>query len=281
MGDDNTNWDKKVGLEADLRDVVNVGLAFDDRHAAVGHYSDRHLFASNIFSKLLAHGMTLLSLLRTDAGSLWDLSSSCAVGRCLIEALDSLCYFALDEVPNEERHFRQRLGFLHDQERRANMLALIRSEHAEFERIKRGLPALRTEILAHPHASTLGRDFKKKVIQGDAPLYHLSQRGRNLQHGLDHSQFQVATMYLSQFVHTTPFAMSQLQGFRAGTKEALDQMLSVIQHSLPYAAVAVERMLHLYEDELASVAPKSVGLIAFWSGVAKVGVSRAAPPEVP
>lgn len=206
-----------------------------------------------IFTKLVCHAITLKRLLPSPqeaVAELWDLGSACAVARSLIEAYDALAYYCVVDLSEAERDFRDALGRLHDAERRAKMLNLLGTLTTEAKSIRIELPKLRQRVIEHEVFTQLSDDIKRKVRARDAPQYCLSQKNRNLAVGLDHRHYQIATMHLSQAVHTTPMSINQWRNFRAGGAVEMRMMILPVQYALPYLAMGLSAMLHLFPEDV-------------------------------
>lgn len=119
--------------------LVDYGLKLSRELA--GHVSaEEHLgYADPIFAKLVCHAVSLRKLSPDLDGKprneLWDISSTSAIARSLIEAFDALAYVALNNVTPEEREFRILLWELHDQVRRKKMLEHIGSQNPKVAEV--------------------------------------------------------------------------------------------------------------------------------------------------
>ena len=117
---------------------------------------DREFYSDRIFSKLLSHAITLRRIVPTGLTpkkegdtELWDISSTCALARALIESYDSLFYVAVDNITDEEREFRFLLWELHAEERREKKLNLIGSKNPRLIEITKDIETLRQRVLGH------------------------------------------------------------------------------------------------------------------------------------
>lgn len=207
-------------------------------------------YADAIFTKLLCHAISLrkLSPVSQDAKlpELWDLASASAVARSLIEAFDALSYIALQPTTSDERSFRLLLWELHDQQRRLRMLERIGSSDPRVAEIRTRSKELVGRLQASPPFAAANGDFRARVLRGDAPPVHLSQKDLNAASNVDHDYYIAATMFLSQYVHTLPVSVHQLMHFRAGDPEALRLCSMPLQYSMAFLARATEGMLSLF-----------------------------------
>jgi hypothetical protein len=260
--------------------LIAYGKLLDGRFSGARVKSRSEINAVPIFIKLLCHAISQRALLPPRAaggdGELWDVGSVCALARCVIDAYDALAYFCLDQVNDDERDFRELLSELHDQERRAKMLNFIGSTLPDAAAIRSNASTLRMRVQSHPFFGSIGKESQQKISRSDAPQYYLSQRQRNEAGGIDHRHYLGATVYLSQFVHTTPMAINQWRHFQAGgINEARIMMLSM-QYALPYLAKGVHAMMEMFPS--ADEVPQAVAdALDFWLIVAVDGVPGRGP----
>jgi hypothetical protein len=207
---------------------------------------ERLTYADSIFKKLTGHAISLRALSpdpeQKQSRELWDLSSVSAIARALIQTYDVLAYIVFNPVGASEREFRTLLWKLHDQERRQKMLDHIGSKNPEIAEIHANIICLRPLILQHPFVSNISNRDKQKISDGDAPAFCLNQRDRCIENKIDHAYYTAATMHLSQYVHTFPFAVQRLSNFRAGEPDALRDMALCLRYSTHFLAKAIDGM---------------------------------------
>lgn len=231
-----------------------IGYATEISSALAGKVpSAEHLgYADPIFAKLVCHAFSLRKLspdpTRQQRREIWDISSSSAVARSLIEAYDALAYVAVEEMEPSEREFRLLLWQLHDQVRRSKILQHIGSNHPGTLDVQADAIALRRKVCSHQFYVKVSPGVKRKVESDDAPPFHLSQKERCVINGIDHDYYTAATMHLSQFVHTLPFSVHQLMQFRAGDQDSLVLMSLPIQYATAFLAKAIAGMQSLFPE---------------------------------
>ena len=233
-------------------------------------------YADAIYTKLLCHAISLrvLSPSLTPPGQtqLWDVASCSAVARALIEAYDALAYIAFQQVNPSERRFRVCLWELHDQQRRLRMLERIRSSNPEVETIRNRATQLAIDLAAYPEYATASGDLHSKVVRGEAPPLHFSQRESNAASSVNHDYYTAATMHLSQYVHTLPMSVHQLMHFRAGEPDALHACSMPIQYSIAFLAKAVAGMTSVFPEGAVPAKPEVRAKIELWLAVVEKGV---------
>src|SRR5258708_5359989 len=248
--------------------------------AQAGHKpsGDRDFYAERIFAKLVCHALSLKRLSpspRPVSPELWDISSTYAIARTLIETYEALAYVSLEALENNEREFRVLLWKLHAQERRREVLRLIASNHPEVSEVEANLAELRQPVLDHPFMQSSGADLARKVRRGEPPPYHLSRAERDARSGIDGDYHTVVIMHLSSHVHTHPFSVHQLLEFHAGDPECLRLMAIPLQYSLAFLAKALIGIRELFSPRVPSASPELVQSLGVWEGVLRKGVKRA------
>ena len=236
-------------------------------------------YGEQIFVSILAQCITLRRLApdpaRQTPTELWDLPSICAIARCAIEAHDSFLYVAASAVPANERDFRVSLWELHDKTRRLKMLESLGSKNPEVESIRKECPLLMAKVTGHTSFQLTRREIQRKVLDGDPPAFHLSQRERCEFDGINFDYYNVVTMQLSQYVHTLPFALHQLFSFRAGSEEGLPLMSLPLEYVLPFLGRITTEMRLLFPAQTPNAPARTARTMAIWDAVYRRGVKSA------
>ncbi len=237
-------------------------------------------YGEQIFVTMLAHCLTLRRLApdpnRQTLDEMWDLPSMCAIARCMIEAHDAFNYIAAAAVPESEHDFRISLWELHDKTRRLKMLDAIGSKKPEVASIREQCSVLTAKVTGHAAFPTIRRDVQRKILDGDSPAFHLSQRERCEASGLNFEYYNTVTMQLSQYVHTLPFALHQLFSFRAGAEEALHLMALPLEYVLPFLGRTTTEMRSLLPVHTPDAPARTARAMAVWEAIYQRGVKSAA-----
>jgi hypothetical protein len=203
-----------------------------------------HEYGEQIFVKILVQSITLRKLSPApepqSSNEIWDVSSVCMIARSVIEAHDALMYIAIDAVDAEEGEFRLLLWELHDLDRRRKMLEHIHSKNPSLAEIIVKGAKCREQIIKHAFFPSLNGNIRKRIMDGDAPPSHLSQRERCASSRIDFDYYNAVTMHLSQYVHTLPYSVHQLFIFKAGEEDALRLMALPLDYTLAFLARAIE-----------------------------------------
>lgn len=237
-------------------------------------------YAEQIFVKALSHCLVIRQLapdpLRRRPSELWDVPSISAVARCVIEAHDAFVYICAAGQPAEEASFRVLLWETHDKNRRVRMLSAIGSRDTRNPKLIEEAEALVAQLLVHPVFPTLRKDLQKKIVAGDPPAYHLSQKELCAAAGVDHEYYTAVTMQLSQYVHTYPFAVRQLFQFKAGNLESLRLMALPLQFTIPFIARITEGVRLLFPGVTPEPPSRTARAMALWRSISATGVKGAA-----
>jgi len=233
-------------------------------------------YVDTIYTKLICHGISLRRLSPTldvrIPQELWDLPSACAVARSLIEAYDALAYIGTRDISAAERDFRILLWDAHDQARRLTMLEKIGSVDGRVEEIRQKAAALSEQIKSHEFFANAAKDLQARVTRGEP--FHLTQKELNLAHGINQDFYVTATMFLSQYVHTYPFAIHQLMNAKAGDLDSIGLSSMPLRYTMPFIVKAIDTMIALWPDAQSDVNNDLVMLIRRWRHVAEQGVAN-------
>lgn len=263
---------------AEFSELTAYSVAVLEAQAGRKPTGDRDFYAERIFGKLVCHALTLKRLSPSPeptTGELWDVSSSYAIARTLIETYEALAYIALEPVGDQEREFRVLLWKLHAQERRREMLRLIGSNHSEIPKLEENVLQLRARCLNHSFIASAGKELARKVERGETPPYHLSRGERDKRMDVSHDYHTAVIMHLSSHIHTHPFSVHQLFEFKAGDPECLRLMAVPLQYSLAFFAAAVVGILALCPPTTTRMPARLVRSTDTWTGILRRGVNIA------
>lgn len=230
-------------------------------------------YVDTIYTKLICHGISLRRLSASHdprlPHELWDLPSVCAVARSLIEAYDALAYIGAPDISETERDFRILLWDAHDQARRLTMLEKIGSVDARVDEIRQQAPTLSEQIKAHERFTNATKDLRARVARGEP--FSLTQKELNLAHGINHDFYVTATMFLSQYVHTFPFAIRQLMNAKAGDPDSIGLSSMPLRYTMPFIVKAIDAMTALWPDVQGALPDDLDMLMCQWRHTAENG----------
>ncbi len=164
---------------------------------------------------------------------------------------------------------------LHDLQRRSKMLHSINSKKIEANEIHSSALSLKNDVISHCWYKNISRELKRKIEKGDASSILFSQKELNTVNGINHEYHNSATMWLSQYVHTFPMSLHQLEGFTAGTPDALHIMSMPIQYVMGYLARSIIKMLEIFPDTNVVISTEDEYLFSSWCEIVENGVDVA------
>lgn len=235
------NWDDYRNRVREFDAVLEHAKALGNTLVALQATNLSAVYGGQIFVKLLTHCMALRALAvdpgRRTPSDVWNMTSMCAIARCVLEAHDAFEYIAGHDVTPAERGFRTLLWELHDQTRRLKLPggADIPGLQAEAYRLQTALehheflPSLRTE---------LREELLRRIVKGEPPAFHLSQRQRCVLSGVDAGWYGDVTLRLSQYVHTLPSSVRELERLEPEAPQALRLIAMPLLATLPFLSRA-------------------------------------------
>jgi hypothetical protein len=260
-----------LSLLSELDRLLSYSEGIVEKLDGISSSNEEQRTARIIFKKQITHVKSLQRLLPLGIAEndVWDLASTCALARCVIESFDAFVYFCLGDLTPEERSFRQLVANFHDLERRAAMLKLIDSTDISTLRIENETLDVRREVETHPLMTT---DMRKRFSKGVPPQYLITHDERNRSAGLSLEQYKVSTMYLSQHVHTTPISINQLALFKAGGADELHMMGMPMRYCLPYFAMGIQAIVKIFPESAPALHSDIEKSLDGWCHIAKNGL---------
>jgi hypothetical protein len=232
--------------------------------------------AGNIFSKLLAHAITLqgaIPVLRIQAGTLIDISSAFVLARAIMEAYDSLFYIALDEMTPQEREFRAAIWHLHANERVLKILeksginpTLTAQRRVERDRTK-------PLVTGHPQFAGVGAGFQSDVRRGNCPPFHLSRAERNGRAGIDDNFYVGLEMDFSQYVHTFPHSVMAVATFNANDPSSARRLGPALGCAAGFTAKAIDGMHQIF-PQLRKPPVHMESILQTWRSILETGLAE-------
>ena len=272
------NHYRTIVEEFDL--ILAHGRSVDTALTGKKPAGERQSYAGEVFVKLLAHCVTMRAIAPDPVfkaeKKLWDLGSLSAVARCVIETYDALSYVAALTAGDEERSFRLLLWSLHDSNRRMHMIQCIGKYDNRLFDLAAKEQRLHEKVVTHPHFTRIRKNLQRKVMQRDPPESYQSIKERCAEGEINHDYYTAVTMQLSQFVHTFPFAVHQLFGFKAGSPEALQLMGLPMQYAMAFLSKSLFDLEKLFPGELPQPEPDTSRKMGLWCILLKRSTKSAA-----
>ncbi len=260
----------------DFEELLAFGEVFSNSLIGTKPNNTNEVYGERIFVKLLCHGMTLVKISpsqhRKNNRELWDISSVYAIARALIETFDAMSYIALSGGSESQNEFRLLFWKLHAEARRLDMLNKIGSSHPQIDKVQDDISALQKQVLNHSCINTCSKQVVVGVENGKYQPYHLTQRERNEESGVNHEYHNAVTMHLSSHVHTHPFSVHQIIEFKAGNEECIGLMGIALQYSSSFLAKAISGMQQLFPACDPKINESTISLIKQWVRIAENGI---------
>lgn len=258
-------------LVALCQTAMNLSLA---TYGRVVH-TWREEYGSHIFGKICVTAIAILKLLPKSAFyvavnnmEIWDISSVCTLARSLIDTYNAFHYLIIEEVDKHKLEFRFTLWRLHSECERLEMLELIRSKSSRLDEIRKNIEGLRRELKSNKFYKSLDSKTQKKFSSGEKGIFLTnSQISKNA--GINPTYYKAVYKYLSNYVHTYPFSVSQIASFKAGDPESLGLLKTVVGYCTGYLCLAVRDFIKLVPDQLSNLSPDIIKTIGDWEYIMK------------
>lgn len=261
-------------LETLCQTAMNLSITTDERVVS----SWREEYASYIFTKICVTTIAVLKLLPKSAYyvvtnniEIWDISSVCTLARSLIDTYNIFHYLIIEEVDEDELKFRFALWKLHSKCERLKMLELIKSTSHELNKLKEDIKLLKKELMGTKFYQRL--DFQKCKKLKDFRLGKKSIFLTNSQickkAGISPDYYNAAYKYLSNYVHTYPFSISQIAAFKAGDTKSLALLEGAINYCTGYLCLAIRDFVKVFPDQLSNLASDIIKIIKNWEYILK------------
>src|SRR5262249_52469287 len=132
-------------------------------------FSDARLFlGERFFRRIFLMTLTFLRLNPSSKffpeGGHWDLASSGALARCVLENYLRLVYFAVEQVPQQERDFRSILSQYHAHFQAVEINSYSRAPKEVIAQHQSGCDQARKALEANPYFQNLPPEWRKSLI---------------------------------------------------------------------------------------------------------------------
>jgi hypothetical protein len=149
------------------------------------------------------------------------------------------------------------------------MLQLIGSTSPDGKVLAEKVSKLKTQIEAHPFIKTLDKEVRKKIQRVECSS-HLTHKQLNGRFRIDHNYYQAVYVFLSCYVHTFPFSLTQLDDFKAGTGDSLHLISVAVKYCTGFLALAIKGFISVVDCQITPVPDDVKTIIDKWaSGISK------------
>lgn len=271
-----TTWDDYRARIREFDAVLQHARALGNALSTLDAANPSAAYGHQAFIKLLTHCMALRALAvdpnRRTPSELWNVTSMCAIARCVVEAHDAFEYVAGHDITPAERAFRLLLWELHDLTRRLKMRD--DDAHGLQPEVHRLQPALEHHEFLPELRTELREELLRRTARREPPAFHLSQRQRCALSGVDADWHGDVTMQLSQYVHTLPSALQRIDRLAPDAPEALALVAMPLLATLPFLARTTHAMAQRMQGKAPAPPSRTSRTMQLWQALAEHGEWR-------
>jgi len=199
--------------------------------------------------------MTLLRLIPSSSSfssagqwAVWDLTSIASLCRNLIEDYYVLCYLINAPANEGEREFIQALWKYHEQHNREKMLSTGVSNSIHLPNVSDELNTRLQTLKITTKFQSLPEKHRNNLIKGKSfkleSAIELSKKA-----GISECYYRTEYKYCSNFSHCSPFAIFQLDQFKAGSEKALELLEPLIFSASAFSAISIRDFIKIMPDQ--------------------------------
>lgn len=226
--------------------------------------------ASHVFTKICVHSVSVIRLAPrvAERGSptqdeIWDLPSICTITRSLIDSVFVMRYLAIESVSSEEREFRELSWHYHERRKRIELVALLKPTSELIDKLKLEADTMLVRLRGHPQYALLTCDKQKQLRKACLPI-HRTNSDLCEESGISASYYKVAYRFLSNYVHTHPYALAQLNSFKAGDAPTTHLFRVVLEYCQAFLSLAIRDYWGLMPDVEVEADEETVNLMKGW-----------------
>jgi len=235
----------------------------------------REEYGSDIFGKICVTSIAILKLLPKSefyfapkGQEIWDISSVSVLSRSLIDSYNIFHYLIIEKVDKDELEFRFILWKLHSECERLKMLEFIKSTHTGLDKLKQYIESRRKELKDNRFYQRLDLEKQKDLIKGRKGIF-LTNAKISENAGINPDYYRSVYKYLSQYIHTYPFSISQIAIFRAGDVKSLQLFVSIIGYCTGYLGLSIRDFLKVVPDQSKNITSEVTNTIQDWEYIMK------------
>ncbi len=211
-----------------------------------------------LFSKIFLHILSILRILPQSSFSkgisreIWDVSSIAVLSRAVIESYLSFFYLSIDDIPDTERELRFAVWDYYCDKIIVNSVKFINPNSPKLNEFKirfTGLwksfeNQLNKFLIDNSNTEKEVADKIKKIKKAKTFLildkYKILSRA-----GIGEGYLKVTYNYLSQFIHSTSFALNTMR-FKPSDHELMIIFRMIVEHNINFTAYAIRDFFALF-----------------------------------
>jgi hypothetical protein len=227
----------------------------------------RRFVGERCFRRIMLMSLTFLRLNPLSsffpANGHWDLPSSAAIARCIMETYLRMFYFAVEQVGEGEGLFRAILTQYHAQFQQLEIHVDSHMPEQLLAPLRAMCDRARTALEGNEYFQNLEPKWQQRLLENPSriDLPKISQNA-GISPGYHHSSYE----FCSSFIHGSLYAMQLTEKVNlqtGGGKEFFKQLINIV---CGYVALAIRDFKKLF-PELPELAPRLVWLGALWSTI--------------
>ena len=217
--------------------------------------NEQEKLGAYIFAKMCLHSIAIIRMLpksqiyiKVQNKNLWDISSVCAMVRCISDAYNGYYYLIIDDtISDDERSARLVLWDLHGECERLNMLETFKSENLRLADLRKNIDVLKQRLQKTHFFQSLRVQQRERYIKGRDWSFlkdeRICQRA-----GINLDRYLAMDKYLSNHIHTLPFAIQQLN-VNPNDPEGINLFVSAVRYCSGYLSLAIRDYCILFPYE--------------------------------
>jgi len=217
----------------------------------------RNIRAAQLYTRLVVSMYTFVRVLpgnpiTTDAVPFWDWGSVAALARAILEAYNVLYYVGIDSVDETELECRRELLMLHLNSEKYRLYTEWGAPNEVLDEFRKGLPSQRERIQRNSFFRTFPPKRQTVLLEGRAAM-HLSHPDIAARSGILGKHFRALYRFLSNQVHSTPFAfLSQSNERGRGDENDAERAYTIIAMQIVRECVgrAVLHISDIFPDQI-------------------------------
>jgi len=196
---------------------------------------------------------------------IWDITSIAFLTRNLIETYLALYYIAIDDVSVDEKELRKLFWKYHEASERVKMLSYLLPKSKNLPNLKACDSKLKEQLEKSERFQNLPAWKKKQLLKGSQNKT-FNNRENCQRAGLSLNFYNGVYKYLSNFVHTSPYSISEFDSAKFDSKEAQEHFNMLTNYTSGIMAFAIrdftksmpelakyvshhtENSIHIWED---------------------------------
>jgi hypothetical protein len=225
----------------------------------------RRVIAERCFRRIMLMTLTFLrwnplSTFFPENGH-WDLASSAAVARCIMETYLRMFYFGVEKVTQAEGNFRAVLAQYHAQFQNVEIHTYSRMPNELLALSQALLDLTRDALKQDQHFQSLPQKWQERLLENPSriDLPKISQNA-GISPGYHHSSYE----FCSSFVHGSLYAMQLTENVNLQTGEGSPYFRLITDTVCGYLALAIRDFKTLF-PELPPLDQRVVDLGRAWS----------------